>query len=126
MSVNTVVVSGVITRLSVNKKQAKKGPSTIAIVQWGDDRAPVEGAPTQFVNANVVRIPAFLIERLARENNIELREGDFVDLVGQLQGVIHTSVERSQIVNEVVISRVTVAPRAEPEVPAEQAEPTAA
>lgn len=104
MTVNTFVLSGVVTRLEQNNKPTRKGPAAVIVVQYGPNRNRTD-QPVQFMNVALIRVPPYVYDK-CKDN---LREGAWVDITGHVQGVLKPLVSEGYITNELVADRLQFA-----------------
>ncbi len=90
---------------SGGKRQAEGGkpPSAIVLLQYGPSRESGNG-PVEFINASLIRIPAFRFEKIADK----LEVGSIVAIAGHVQGIVKKVMEESYLTNELVADNVRV------------------
>jgi hypothetical protein len=101
---NHFFLVGRIDRITVNKKRADgKGGSAMILLQYGPERE-TSNAAVEFVNAVVIRIPAFRFEALGDR----LQEGAVVSVTGHIQGILKGGAGETYMTQELVADNIRV------------------
>lgn len=84
---NTIQISGVVMHLQLPKEtEGKKNKSGTIIVRYGPKKQSRKSSLVQFVNAAVFKIPAKMADRFRK-----IQLGDFVEILGRVQGRYETT-----------------------------------
>ena len=92
---NSFQVCGRIVQISEQKR------SKLMIVRYGRQRQLDQSKKHEFINAAVIRIPNPIYEMAG----VEFKEGEIIEVVGQLQGSIMRGSE-TRVVNELVATKI--------------------
>ncbi|MDR5726924.1 MAG: hypothetical protein RB191_05595 [Terriglobia bacterium] len=101
---NCVQLSGVIKKLTVSEpKDSSKKASAIILLAYGRERE-MTGGSVEFVNAVQIRVPSYKFPLLRDK----LRQGQFVDVIGKVQGVFKSFADQGVFTVELVAERIDI------------------
>lgn len=117
MQLNVLILEGTVRQVTVNKpRDPSKPASALVLLQYGPNRQSTSNA-TEFLNAVMIRIPAFRYPAIADRLVVGVR----AQIHGHVQGVLKTALDMSHLSAELVADRVII----EGAKPAADAQPAA-
>lgn len=101
---NHFFLVGRIDRITINKKRNDgKGGSAMILLKYGPERE-TSNSSVEFVNAVVIRIPAFRFEALGSR----LQEGAVASVTGHIQGILKGGMGDTYMTQELVADNIRV------------------
>ncbi|OCX68696.1 hypothetical protein A6M27_17020 [Acidithiobacillus thiooxidans] len=99
---NHFFIVGRVDRITQNKKrEGGKGGSAMILLKYGPERE-VSNGPVEFVNAVVIRVPAFRFEAIGSR----LEEGAVVSVTGHVQGIVKGGMGETYMTQELVADNI--------------------